>query len=458
MGGRMKKSSVLFAILPLVLVFSHIPLVEGASPSLKELSDQIRFKVEKYQLKNGLTVLLHEDHSAPVVSYHTWFRVGSRDEELGYTGIAHLFEHMMFRGAKRYSGEEFDRILQANGAMNNAFTSRDYTGYYEVFPSGKLELIIDLESDRMENLKIDDQVLQREREVVKEERRYRVDNSVFGALNELIFQTVFKVHSYSWPVIGWMKDLNQINVEKCLEFYKTYYSPNNAVIVVAGDFESEHAKKLIDKYYSGMVPQEIKRREVPPEPKQQGQRNGRIAKEVQGATISVNFPVPKSGEDEAYVADIIANVLGEGESSRLYRRLIYRFQLASMVTAQAATYREAGVFSIFASLKPSVSLEEAKNAIYGEIWNIREKGISDRELEKAKNQMVKQYVDSLKTIDGKARMMALNEIVMGSYDHFFKDIEKYGGVTKEQVVAVAKKYLQPPQRSLVVVEPKQAGQ
>ena len=216
----------------------------------EDLAELIKFPVEKYQLNNGLTVLLHEDHSVPTISYHTWFRVGSKNEEPGYTGIAHLFEHLMFKGAKRYTGKEFDRILQANGAVNNAFTSYDYTGYYENLPSDKLELAVDLESDRLVNLQVNAENLVSEREVVKEERRVRVDNSVGGFLSEMLYATVFKVHPYRWPVIGWMQDLDQIDLKKCREFYGSYYAPNNAVVIVAGDFDTKSAKALIDKYYS----------------------------------------------------------------------------------------------------------------------------------------------------------------------------------------------------------------
>lgn len=222
-------------------------------PTQVSIADQIRFPVEKYQLSNGLTVLLHEDHSAPIISIHQWFRVGSANEHPGRTGIAHFFEHLMFKGTPKYPNRELDRQIQANGGTNNAFTTRDYTGYYENMPSGKLELILDIESDRMRNLGFDEKEIKNEREVVKEERRYRVENNVYGYLHENVFETVFRVHPYRWPVIGYMRDLNATSIDDLKEFYRVFYAPNNAVLVITGDFKSSQAKSLIEKYYAKIL-------------------------------------------------------------------------------------------------------------------------------------------------------------------------------------------------------------
>ena len=186
-------------------------------------SQNLELKVEKYKLKNGLTVLLHQDKSTPVVSFHQWYRVGSRNESIGRTGLAHFFEHLMFKGTKKYSGKEFEKLIKLNGGSNNAFTSFDYTGYYVNLPAGKIDKILDIESDRMQNLLFDPKTIQSEREVVKEERRYRVENRVQGYLREALFSTVFKVHPYNWPVIGSMKDLNAASIDDLKKFYKVHY-------------------------------------------------------------------------------------------------------------------------------------------------------------------------------------------------------------------------------------------
>ena len=234
------------------LVFIFVQFYSGLcfSATDKKVENQLQLKldVEKYSLKNGLNVLLYEDHSVPLVSYHTWFRVGSKNEKPGLTGMAHLFEHMMFKGTAKFPAEKFDQILQSNGAVNNAFTSNDYTGYYIDAPSDKLEVLMDLESDRMTHLAVTELNLKSEREVVKEERRMRTENSVQGTLFELIFGVVFKVHPYRWPVVGWMEDLNRMKVGDCIAFYEKFYAPNNATLVIAGDISISKTKELVEKY------------------------------------------------------------------------------------------------------------------------------------------------------------------------------------------------------------------
>ena len=428
-----------------------------AAPAQPSIGDQIRFPVEKYKLENGLTVIVHEDHSSPLVSYHTWFRVGSKDEEKGFTGIAHLFEHMMFKGAKRYSGEEFDRTLQANGAVNNAFTSHDFTGYYENLPSAKLELVMDIESDRMENLQINDAHLQSEREVVKEERRFRVDNNPTGVLRELLYGTAYKVHPYQWPVIGYMDDLNRITLQKANEFYRTYYAPNNAVLVIAGDVNPASVKKLVEKYYGRLKAQTIPNKTRPTEPAQHGIRSYEIAKDVQSLQFAIAYHVPKSGSDEAYALDLLGNILGFGTSSRLHQRLVYKEQIAASVSVSNYTLMDSGFFQIFITLKPGANYAAAQKAIYGEMWRPANLVIKEAELEKAKNQVMKGYVDSLKTVHGKAEALAMNEIVFGDYERLFKDLDRYNRVTADQIKKAAKKYLNPYQSTIVILRPKKQG-
>lgn len=423
----------------------------------EDIGSQVRFKVEKHELPNGLTVLLHEDHSVPLISYQTWFRVGSKHEEPGYTGIAHLFEHMMFQGAKRYTGEQFDRILQANGAVNNAFTSHDYTGYYENLPSDKLELVIDMESDRMENLRITPENLKSEREVVKEERRFRVDNNPMGVLREGVFGTAFRVHPYRWPVIGHMTDLDNITLEKANEFYKTYYSPNNAVIVVAGDFDSQKALRLIQKYYGHMKAARIPEKSMPTEPAQSAPRSQFISKDVQNVTFTMAYHTPKAGTDEAYALDLLANIMGYGDSSRLHQRLVYKEQLATSATAYNLTLQDSGLFHIHVSLKPDSNFERAQRAVLGEMWRPRNLLVSEKELQKAKNQVMKSYVDALKTVHGKASALAINETLNGDYEQLFRDLDRYNQVTAERIRKAAFEYLSPDRLTLVVLRPKRNG-
>ena len=418
-----------------------------------DIGSQIRFKVEKYKLSNGLTVLLHEDHTVPLISYQTWFRVGSKNEQPGLTGLAHLFEHMMFRGAKRYSGEQLDTMLQANGATNNAFTTNDYTGYYENLPSSKLELVIDIESDRMENLKINAENLTAELAVVKEERRMRVDNNPMGMLRESLFGTAFRVHPYKWPVIGYMTDLDHVNVENAQAFHKTFYSPNNAIVVVAGDFDSGQAKKLIEKYYGGIPMQTLPTATRLMEPALSAARTQFLSKPVQSIQFVVSYQTPKNGEDDTYALDLLSNIMGSGDSSRLHQRLVYKDQIASNVSVYNQTLQEAGLFQIYVSLKPGQDFGKAQRAVLGEIWRPRNIDVSDVDLQKAKNQVMKGYVDGLKTIHGRAEALALNETLYGDYEMLFKDLDRYNKVTKAQIRKAAMKYLAPEKVTLVVLRP-----
>ncbi len=423
-----------------------------AAPTAKKSNASvIHFEVEKFKLANGLTVLFHVDKSAPIVAYYTFFKVGSRNEEPGYTGIAHLFEHMMFKGAKRYDGKTFDRLLGANGAINNAFTTRDVTTYYEILPSSKLELIVDLESDRMANLQITQANLDSEREVVKEERRYRIENQPQGSLFESVFATVFKTYPYRWPVIGWMEDINRISVEKCREFFKTFYAPNNATIVVAGDFNISDAKRMIEKYYGGISAQALPAQKFPEEPVQKTQREARVSKNVQNEHIAISFRAAESGNADIYALEILSEILGGGQFSRLYKKLVYEKQIANAAGADLNGLKGPGVFTIYMSLKPGASHDDALQLTYSILWDARNRLFSDNELQIAKNQVLREHIEVLKTANGKASALGYNEAVFGSYEHLFKDIEKYDAVTLEDLKRVSTKYLNPEQRNLIVL-------
>ena len=397
---------------------------------------------------------MHEDFSTPLVSLHQWFAVGSRHERPGMTGMAHFFEHLMFKGTSRYSGHDFEHLIQANGGTNNAFTSLDYTGYYVDLPASKLELILDMESDRMINLVFEPKRIESEREVVKEERRFRYDNNVNGYMNEAVFSSVFKVHPYRWPVIGYMKDLNSITIEQFKEFYRTHYAPNNSVLVIAGAVKTEHVKKLVDKYYGKLEAQEIPKTQISPEPEQKGQRRTVLKKSVQNPYLAVAYKSVAAGHSDQYAFDLLSNILSEGTSSRLYRRLVYKEQSVTSIFAYAYTPQDPGIFEVFAAVKPGYSTNSVLRSISAELARLQSQLVSESELEKAKNQVMKSYVDSLKTISGKARALASNEVLFGSYLEMFNDLDKYLSVTREQIQNVAKKYLNSNQKSVVLVVPK----
>jgi zinc protease len=425
----------------------------AAVPNSEEVKTAINLKIEKYTLSNGLTVLLHEDHSAPFFNFQQWFRVGSKYEKPGLTGLAHFFEHLMFKGTTKYPGGVFDRLIRANGGVSNAFTTQDFTAYYMELPPERLELAVSFESDRMRNLLFDPKEIDSEREVVKEERRFRVDNEVSGTIDERLWRTVFKVHPYRWPVIGSMVDLNRASIQDMKDFYRVYYAPNNAVVTVVGDFDPAVAKKLINKYYGSIKPQPIPPYQPPVEPEQVGERRTVVHRDVQNISMAVAYKSVKSSVPEMYSLDLAANILGGGSSSRLFRRLVYQAQSVSSVSVSSYTPGDPGMFRIQMSLKPGQKTEPVLQAVAAEIYKMRTQPVTDEELNKAKNSVMKDYVEAFKSISGKANALAIHELYSGDFKSIYSDLEKYTLVTKEQILSVADKYLKPTARSVVIVEP-----
>jgi zinc protease len=413
---------------------------------------KLEFPVEKFVLSNGMTFLLHENHRIPMISYQTWFRVGSKDEVAGESGLAHMLEHMMFKGAKKYTDKDFDRILHENGIINNAFTNYDYTGYYENLPSSKLELIMDIEVDRLMNLAPTDGHLQKEREVVKEERRMRTDNNPEGIAWENAMAKVFAGSTYGIPVIGTMDDINNYNVDKLKKFFAKWYRPSNAVVILVGDFDTVVVRKLIKKYYSDLpgdkTPGHSKLNFE--EPKESKITN--IKYPVQSAEMIYSFRTVESGNDDGYALDLLANILSEGKSSRLFQRVVYKDQVALNVGGGNYSLKDSGVFYINVTLKPGQSVEKVKTIIVDELKKIAIQGVREDELQKVKNGVISDYVNSLQTLDGKARILAINEILFGDYSVFFKDLKKYRLVTIADIKLAAQKYLKETRQNLVVVE------
>ena len=432
-----------------IFICIHFLFLNVAQSQLK-----IQFPVEKIVLENGLTVILYEDHSVPMVSYHTWYRVGSKDEKPGVTGAAHMLEHMMFKGAKKYSGKQFDQILHANGITNNAFTSNDYTGFYQNLPSSKLELMMDMEVDRMSSLLILPEDLKSELQVVGEERRWRLDDNPMGALQEALMGLVFTKSNYRWPVIGTMNDIQAYTSESLRFFYETYYVPNNAVLVLAGDFNTKEVKKMLQKHYGKLVKKDLPQNPLIKEPIQTVQKNKIVRKNLQNVSFVLAYQGVPAGHPDSYALDLVATLLTSGPSSRMYKKMVYQKQQATSVSAYNMTLMNEGLLQIFVSLKPGIESADPINDAYNEIWKLRNQKITETELKKAKTVFLKEYVDGLVSIDAKARGLAVNEILFGDYTRLFTDIEKYQAVTIEDILNVSKKYLNQTQRSIVELKPK----
>lgn len=413
----------------------------------------ISLPVTKFKLENGLTVILLEDHTVPMVSYHTWYRVGSLDESVGVTGAAHMLEHMMFKGAKKYSGKEFDHILHENGIVNNAFTTHDYTGFYQTLPSSKLDLMMDMEVDRMSSLNLNPEDLKSEKEVVKEERRWRVDNNPMGSLQELMMGTVFQTHPYKWPVIGYMRDIEQYNVDKLRFFYETFYVPNNAILVLVGDFKTSDVKSKIENVYGKLKYRPLPRRESTSEGEQVAAQTATLKKDVQNKSFVMSYKTVAQGNEDMYALDLAASFLGNGSSSRLYKKLVYQKQIATGTYAYSSNMKEQGLFVVGVNMKPGMGTVDAEQIVNSEIGKLKSTLVSDSELKKVKTQLLKDHVDSLRTMDGKARALAVNEIMTGSYESLFTDIPKYENVTAQDIQRVAKKYFNSKQLTTVQLEP-----
>lgn len=424
-----------------------------AHATVPDLSKAIHIDVEKFTLSNGLTVLLHEDHSTPMVSYQQWFHVGSRDERPGHTGLAHFFEHMMFKGTKQFPASTFGATLNSKGADFNAFTTNDYTGYYINLPSSSLKLAMRIESDRMRNLVLDPKDINSEREVVKEELRMRYKNSPEGAISEALPALMYKKLHYRWPVGGSMKDLNAATIKDFRHFYQTYYSPNNAVVVVVGDFNSAQVKGWFQELYGSIAKETIDRPPLNQEPEQTRARTQRIVRNVANPIVTVAYPVPKVGSPDDYRLEMLSLILGSGESSRLYKKMVYTDQIATSVSAYVREQEGAGQFVISVDVKPGIPARVALGLIKTEVESVINMPISPKELEKAKNSVMMGFVSGLKTMSGLAQQLAFNEIMLGDYKRIFTDLPRYEKVTVEDMQNAGRKYLKTSRRNIVIVVP-----
>jgi zinc protease len=440
----------------IVLALTAVTVMAKA-PAPADLEKAIQFPVEKYELKNGLTVVLHPDNTIPSISIQTWYRVGSKDEIPGRTGLAHFFEHMMFKGTEKFPKDTWGKFLNGKGAETNAFTSNDYTGYYINAPAEHLDLLLQIESDRMRNLKLDPKEVQSEREVVKEERRMRYEDNIDGGIREKMNDIMFEKLPYHWLPIGSMTDLNAASMDDLRAFYKTYYSPNNAVLVIAGQFDVESTKKLVDKYYAGLPREEIKRPVITQEAPQIKARKAVIEREAQSPTVAIGYRLPDIKSHDHYALDLLSIVLGQGQSSRLYKKLIYENELGLNAYASSWGQTLAGQFSVYVTLKPRINPNMVADMIEREVRLLRDKPVSQKELDKARNIFLKDYVDGLKKVSGRARTLANYETLLNDYRRIFSDLKEYAAVTPQDVQKVAQLYLKPESRNTVIVLPRKSG-
>jgi zinc protease len=414
---------------------------------------QISFPVEKHVLDNGMTVLISEDHSAPVVTYQVWYKVGSKNERLGITGISHLCEHMMFKGSKNVGPQEHARLIQANGGRYDAETSFDFTKYSEKLANDKLELAINLESEREKNLTPTPENFTSEREVVKEERRKTVDNSPYGAIFEQTFNTAFVAHPYHWLVVGFMSDIDNITLDDLKNHYKVYYAPNNATAVIVGDVDPKEVMKLMHKYYDDIPAQPPPPKVGTVEPEQRGERIAYIHKIAQMPAFMVGYHIPEMGHPDTYPLRVAARILFTGESSRLYQKMIYQDQSALYVGGDCFPLQDPGLFYSFAIMQPGHTAEEGRNTLFEQIDRLKNEPVDAKELQKAKNQLESEFIFGLQSVENKGSRIGYYQTVLGDYSKLFEEAKKFQQVTAEDVMRVAKKYFDENNRNVVVLVP-----
>jgi zinc protease len=414
-----------------------------------------RIQFEKYVLPNGLEVILHEDHSTPIVTVDTWYHVGSGDEQVGRTGFAHLFEHIMFMGSQNVPVGAFDQMLEAAGADNNGSTTEDRTNYYENLPSNALALALWLDADRMGFLlpTMDLAKLNLQRDVVKNERRQRVDNQPYGRADETILAALYpKSHPYSWPVIGSMADLSAASLDDVKNFFRTYYAPNNATMVIAGDFDPVAVKRLVAQYF-GPIPRgpAVKRRATVPAVVVPRDKFIVLEDKVQLPRLFYTWPTVKAFAPDDAALDILALVLANDKNSRLYKKLVYDLQIAQTARAFQESGKLDGKFQVDVTPMPGQKVVDIDQVVKAEIANIIQNGISTRELQRAQNSYKASFLNRLASALGKAEQLNFYNYFVGTPDYVQQDAARYERVTAADVQRVARKYLAKPKVVLTVV-------
>jgi predicted Zn-dependent peptidase len=410
-------------------------------------------EVAEARLDNGLRLRVLPERSSPTVSYYTFFQVGSRNERPGTTGISHLFEHMMFNGAERYGPREFDRVLEGQGGHSNAYTSTDVTVYYEDFAAEALPVVADLESDRMGGLRLSAETLEQEREVVKEERRLRTDNSVFGLMEEQLEALAYLAHPYRWPIIGWMADIERISLADCQAFFETYYAPGNAVVYVVGDVDVDATLALLERRYgpirSGPTPAPV----AAEEPPQRGERRAEIRHPAQAPAVLVGWRGPPARDPEAVALDVAQACLSMGEASTLRRRLVHEAGVAVSASVSWGWRVDPGLFMAFLELAPGVRPEKAERMLFAELARLAERGPSAAELRRAKALLRSAVLHELGTHHGVGHALGQAEALLGDWREAARALTLYEQVGAREVRAAVARHLAPGARNVVTLVP-----
>jgi zinc protease len=425
----------------------------SSAASVNDIPRPPRFDYTMDTLENGLQVIYLEDPSTPIVHLSLWYHVGSKNERPGRTGFAHLFEHLMFKGSKNVRADQHPSWITSIGGQSNAFTDEDATVFWETVPAQYLPLVLWLEADRMASLDVDAGKFATEREVVKEERRMRYENQPFGRLPEIIFDKAFQVHPYKHQTIGSMADLEAASIDDVRAFHDTYYVPNNATLTLVGDFDTAQARALVDRFL-GRVPRgKPIPREIPAEPVQEKEETYVVNEAWPLPAVVVSHHITYDGHPDAYPLHILAKILSDGESSRIYRSLVYEKQLALAAFGEAKLIEHPNLFYAVAIAQPGRRPEEVQQALQAELDRVKTEGVTEAELNRAKRQFARDYIFGRETVRQKALHLAHAAVIHGDITTADGEFDLFQSVTLEDVQRVAQKYFTPQSRMLLTILP-----
>jgi zinc protease len=432
-----------------------------ALASLSRLDAAVRPPKLQYEttiLPNGLRLILSEDHSTPIVHVSLWYHVGSKNERPGRTGFAHLFEHMMFKGSKNVEPETHTSIIASIGGRSNAYTTEDVTVFWETLPANYLPLALWLEADRMATLRVDFEAFDREREVVKEERRMRIENQPYGRLSEIITDHAFTTHPYKHAPIGSMADLQAASIADVREFHSTYYVPENATLTIVGDFDPAQAKQLVNQYF-GRVPKAAKPvpRDIPKEPEHRAERRFTVTESWPLPVVVVAYHIPYDGHTDSYPLHILSKILSDGDSARIPAELVYNKRIALTASGSGNIIEDPNLFYGVAILQPGQTPETAERALVAEFDKLKNEPVSERELQRTKNQFARDYVLGRVSNEDKATQLAHAAVIHNDITTADGEFDIFTNVTLGDLQRVARTYFTPANRMVLYVLPQAAG-
>jgi zinc protease len=413
-----------------------------------------KLQYEITKLPNGLTLVLSEDHSTPIVHLQLVYHVGSKNEKPGRTGFAHLFEHLMFKGSKNVMPEAHTSMIASVGGQSNAYTTDDETVFWETFPAQYLPMSLWLEADRMATLRIDKDTFTNERDVVKEERRMRVDNQPYGRLSEIIYDQAFTVHPYKHATIGSMQDLEAASVDDVRDFYRTYYVPANATLVLVGDFDSTQAIQLVSQYM-GRVPKAEREvpRDIPQEPPQTKEKHVTLQEPWPLPAVVVAYHITFDGNPDSYPLHIASKVLSDGQTSRIYKKLVYEKQMAVAAFGSANLIEDPNLFYAVAIIQPGHTPEEVTSALIAELDRLKTEPITAHELQRAKNQFARDYIFGRLSNQQKASQLSHAVVIHNDIKTADAEFEIFQNITATDVQRVARTYFRPENRLVITMLP-----